>query len=60
MWMRRIVRDEAGQAASESAILVAALTAGASALGWPLFLLLHEAWQRHEGAVRAVVDLPLP
>ena len=60
MWMRRIVRDEAGQAASESAMVLAALTLGAFGLGLPLFLRLYEAWETHESGVRAVIDLPLP
>src|SRR5690606_7140328 len=60
MWMRRWIEQEEGQAASESALLIGALTLGAMGLGWPLLRRLLDAWQLHEDAVRAVIDLPLP
>jgi hypothetical protein len=60
MWLLRTFAQEEGQAASESALLLAALTLGAMGLGWPLLRRLVEAWRLHEAAVRAVIDLPLP
>jgi hypothetical protein len=47
--------DESGQAAIEAAVLFAALAAVAL-----LALPLVRAWEAHQSAVRAVVNLPLP
>ncbi|WP_373048134.1 hypothetical protein [Vulgatibacter sp.] len=58
MW-KRLAGDE-GQAAMESAVLLAALATGAMALGWPLARRLLDAWSSHEDTVRTVIELPLP
>lgn len=47
--------DESGQALGESALLFAAVSLAAL-----LALPLVRAWQAHEAAVRAVIELPLP
>lgn len=60
MWTLPKLQDEAGQAASESALLIAALCLGAAGLGWPLFSRVFEAWTAHEAMLQAVIDRPLP
>lgn len=56
----RLLVEEEGQAAVETAWLLAALVLGAAGLGWPLFEALLSAWWDHRDAVQFVIESPFP